>query len=156
MVILFFSRGKHDFSMPLNLTAVARSERQSRSVATQWCSGTVVALLLRALPSARVWGLLGGAGGGKGIFPSCIQGGIGVCWRGGVSEPGVQQVSGADSWLLNNGYQRGRSVRACRAVLHLQSGTHTVTMTSLAFLLFFSFGAEGATSKLSSVQYDIS
>lgn len=48
-------------------------------------------------------------------------------------------------------------MRACiSCALHLQSHIHTVTMTSLAFLFFFSFGAEGATSKLSSVQYDIS
>lgn len=84
-----------------------------------------------------------------------------MCLRGvgggSASEHDVQQVSGADFWMLNNGYQRGRSVCACvSCAVHPQSYIHTVTMTSLAFLFFFSFGAEGATSKLPSVQYDIS
>lgn len=82
----------------------------------------------------------------------------GVFGDGGcVSLPSVQQVPGAGFWMLNNGYQPGRSMRACvSCVLHPQSYIHTVTMTSLALLSFFSFGAEGATSKLSSVQYAIS
>lgn len=68
--------------------------------------GRVVALLLFALPSARFWDLVYGKVGGRGgrkFFSSSIQGGIGVCWGGGVSEPGVQQVAGADFWVLNNG-----------------------------------------------------
>lgn len=110
MVITFFSRGKCDFSMPLNLTAAARSGRQSRSVATQsvrrdTCRTPPPCLSLRpALGFA--WG--GGRDRGKGMvcfffFPRSSRVGSGCVGGAVFQRPVCAAGFGADSWLLNNG-----------------------------------------------------